>query len=128
MAVFTRNNRMEKIKVAILSLLAAAAIANAKPPNAQAEIKRLEDKYGMVFKYETPLHDEMGTAWIFLCNEKLHGQPIVILVPRFPSAEIIKWAVMTSSGEVEELWLVHHGDAEPTPTPTPSTPAPTVYQ
>jgi hypothetical protein len=112
---------MEKIKVAILSLLAAASIANAKPPNAQAEIKRLEDKYGLVFKSEVPIHDG-PVAWIFLCSEKMHGLPIIIMVPKFPSEEVIKWAVMTSAGEVEELWLMNK-NAEPDPTPTP-----TVYQ
>ena len=114
---------MEKIKVAILSLLTATCIANAKPPSAQAEIKRIEDKYGMTFKTEVPLNDGLGTAWIFLCNEKMNEQPIIIMVPRFPSEEIIKWAVMTSSGEVEELFLIHQKDVEPAPAPTP-----TVYQ
>jgi hypothetical protein len=123
MAMFNGRNGMEKIKVAILSLLAAACIASAKPPDAKAEIKRLEEKYQMVFKAEVPLANEGGKAWIFLCNEKMHDQPIVILVPRFPTEEIIKWATMTSAGEVEELWIVHQKDAAPDPEPTP-----TVYQ
>jgi hypothetical protein len=73
----------------------------------------------MVFKDEVPLANEGGKAWIFLCNERMHDQPIVILVPRFPTEELIKWTLMTSAGEVEELWLVHHGDdAKPDPTPT----------